>query len=177
MTAKKVDVELARSALSYDPETGKLYWKWRDDVLLRHNVRYAGKEAFTAVRGGYKCGALSNKTFQAHRVAWAIFYGSDADGEIDHVNGDRSDNRISNLRVVDRTDNARNSATRSDNSSGRVGVRYWVTRGRWVACLSRKTIGYFKTFDEAVKAREEAEIKAGYHKNHGRKKSPLSGAG
>lgn len=176
MPAKKIDVEIAKSALFYDPESGKLYWRWRNDVLLRHNKRYAGKEAFTSLRNGYKCGALHNSSFQAHRMAWAIFHGKDADGEIDHINGDRSDNRILNLRNVDRTKNAQNSATRKDNTSGHVGVRYWPERGKWVACLSRKTLGYFKTFEDAVEARKAAEASAGYHANHGRKKSPLSGA-
>jgi hypothetical protein len=176
MPMKKIDVGFAKSALLYDPRTGKLFWRWRDDVLLRHNRRYAGKEAFTSTRQGYKCGALGGKAFQAHRIAWAISHGEDPDDEIDHINGDRSDNRIENLRKVDRTLNTQNSGIRHDNTSGHVGVRYWAERGKWVACLSRKTLGYFKTFEDAVAARKKAELDAGYHVNHGRKKSPLAGA-
>lgn len=96
-------------------------------------------------------------------------HGVDPD-DIDHINGDPSDNRLENLRNVSHEVNGRNLARRKNNTSGVTGVSRHGSK--WVAriCPSRRTIyiGIFDSFDDAVAARRAAEVKYGYHPNRGR---------
>lgn len=166
--------EIISSLVDYDPETGKIFWKERDISTfklrrtgLAFNSTHAGKEAFTATDGrGYKSGRIFDKTYHAHRVAWAAFFGVWPD-VIDHINGDRSDNRLKNLRSVSKADNARNR-----RSFGKaLGVNFDPRRGKWRAriTVARKEIhiGYFDTEDEALAARLIAQKEHGFHENHG----------
>lgn len=163
--------ELLRQLIDYDPETGKLYWKERPERLFTSsrmwkswNSRYAGKEAFTAYLNGYKQGMIFYSTLYAHRVAWAIFYGEWPEDQIDHINCDRSDNRIKNLRGASLTENNRNTLISSNNTSGVKGVSM-ARSGRWVAKIrdGNKNIhlGTFDSIDEAAEAYSCANLK--YH--------------
>lgn len=161
----------------YDAETGELFWRRRPESMFpdpasaaRWNGRYAGKRALTAkTKAGYLTGLLFRKHVKAHSVAWAIAHGR-WPYEIDHINGDKSDNRIANLREVTRQENSRNRGMRSDNCTGVAGVS--KRRGRWLARIqgdSREvTLGTFDTLTEAAAARKAAERRFGYHENHGR---------
>lgn len=174
-----------RRLLSYDPETGELTWKERPVWLGKPgnktisanvkgwNTKYAGKPAFTAPDpAGHLRGNILRTCCLAHRVAWAIHHGEWPSDQIDHINGDPSDNRIVNLRDVDQLTNCKNVSLRSDNSSGRVGVGWYPKREKWRAriCVNKRqmTLGYFDSFDEAVAAREVAEARHDFHPNHGR---------
>ena len=97
----------------------------------------------------------------AHRVAWMIHNGDIPDGMvIDHINGIRGDNRISNLRLATRSQNAVNSGMRSSNTSGQKGVYMNKQVGKWVAEIKvdgrRKRIGTFSDIDEAAVAYQMA---------------------
>tara|TARA_R110000787_G_C13248677_1_gene429137 strand:- start:202 stop:756 length:555 start_codon:yes stop_codon:yes gene_type:complete len=173
------DPKMLRKLLDYNPETGELTWKERtadmfaqDGQMKSWNTRWAGKPAFTADNGnGYLCGSISGISYRAHRVAWAMCHGKWPD-EIDHINGIRRDNRIFNLRSVTRTENNRNAARRKDNASGCVGVSWEQSRGKWLAHIkvNKKNInlGRFSEKSEAIAARQAAEVKYGFHENHGR---------
>lgn len=128
----------------------------------------------TSVRHGYMCGEIFNKPVSAHRVAFTIYHGKRPDGEVDHINGNRSDNRISNLRDTTRTVNARNMKKSAANQSGVTGVSFYKSSGRWQSRIMADGkylhLGYFDRFDDAVSARKSAEKKLGYHPNHGRAK-------
>jgi hypothetical protein len=169
-----------RVLLSYNPEDGKLYWKERPASMFRDdgaasaqtrcaiwNARFAGMPAFTADKGdGRRAGNIFGRTYLAHRVAWAVFYGAWPLGEIDHINGNTADNRIDNLRDVSRTVNSRNMPRRADNKSGATGVcRH---QSKWMVRLGNKYVGVYGTFEEALAARKTAEAAADYHNNHGR---------
>lgn len=171
--------ELLRILLSYESETGVFTWKSRPQSMFNSarsfsvwNKRYSGKPAFTAKMRRYGCGSVLGFDFLAHRVAWAIHYGVWPSGEIDHINGNPSDNRIENLRDVDHKDNMRNVKKLSTNNSGVVGVCWDKYYGKWLATIhngkKQESIGRFNDFDAAVRARKEAEIRHGYHENHGR---------
>lgn len=166
-----------RGLLSYDTTTGQLWWRSRPREMFSDlrsfrtwNSRFANKPAFTATHSeGYKVGRIQGVTLFAHRVLWTIVHG-EADGEIDHINGDRSDNRLANLRLVSRSENRRNVKKPINNRSGTVGVNQ---RGeRWVASIQcdNKThhLGTFDCFEEAVTARRDAEALHQFHLNHGR---------
>jgi len=100
-----------------------------------------------------------------------MVYGIDPEF-IDHINGNRADNTIKNLRSVSQTENARNTKRKKHNTSGVSGV-HWVKKDqRWLATIYHKGkrigLGQYKSFDAAVAARKLGEQVYGYHKNHGR---------
>lgn len=165
--------EYLRKALRYEPETGKLFWRERDDVPKEVNTRWAGKEAFTCVMGaGYKKGRINKTPFYAHRVIMAMVNGEWPPEEVDHISGDKTDNRLSNLRLVTKAENQRNKRRRSDNTSGHIGV-YWAKReGKWCARITaggrKKNLGLFSRKADAIAARKAAEAEHGFHENHGR---------
>lgn len=132
-------IEEMRAALNYDAETG---------IIWRGQNKAGGDKGNGYIRLRFK-----GTRYAAHRIAWALHYGEWPHGEIDHINRDRSDNRISNLRVVSRSENMRNR--------GRVaGVH--KEKGRWRAYIFKDQklwhLGMFACFGGAIKARRNAEI-------------------
>jgi hypothetical protein len=169
--------------LEYDCLTGNLTWKPRSHAtepfaraaeIVRWNKRFAGRTAGTLARNGYTVLCIRDRQYKAHRVCYAIGAGADTASlrhiYIDHVNGDRSDNRIANLRAATTGDNNRNARLSARNKSGVVGVA--IKRNGFEASISynnvRYFIGRFSTVDDAAKARKDFEKKLGYHPNHGR---------
>lgn len=169
-----------RQLLSYDPATGRMHWRQRGPneipdrrIRATWNARYSGREAFARLSAsGYLCGLVLGGKWQAHRVAWAIYYGAWPKGEIDHINGLRNDNRIANLRVVNRAENAKNLSRRSRTKSGIMGVCWHEPCGKWHARITVKgkvhCLGYFALLSDASAARKDAEARFGFHANHGR---------
>ncbi len=168
------------SVLRADFEAGKLYWlarshdRFRSEALAkRWNTRYAGKEAFTSLDGnGYLAGTINAVAYQAHRVVWLLATGEWPKDQIDHINGCRTDNRLTNLRSVTQAENARNKKTPATNRSGVPGVCWDKASGKWLATIKlsgkQKHLGRFEQFDDAVASRKSAEAEYGYHQNHGR---------
>lgn len=179
--------EMVKRVLRYEPETGALYWLPRPPSMFpqallppdyrakKWNDRYAGKLAFTMKdRLGYCCGSIFAVQYKAHRIIWLYMTG-ESPAEIDHINGDTSDNRWQNLRAATRTINARNLKLRKDNKTGMPGIsrtasgKYSVTVGVGGETLC---LGTFASFEMAKKARQEAQDVYGYHANHGRAEPP-----
>ncbi len=165
-----------RQIIDYEPETGSMWWKVRDRSLFAResdwrtfNKRFAGKRVGNINDKGYYATQLFGRHIGCHRAAWAHYYGEWPD-QIDHVNGDRTDNRIANLRNVSHRENSKNRKVREDNRTGQTGV--YEVKGRWVALINtdkgRFFIGRFKEYADAVFARKIAEKCFGYHENHGR---------
>lgn len=180
-----VSVERLRTIISYDPKTGALTWLPRTSDWFRKtnhdsehrakiwNARYAGTPALAAIeKWGYGHGDILAKRYKAHRVAWALFHGAWPEHEIDHINGIRSDNRITNLRCVTHKDNGRNVALSSANKSGVIGVCWDSRCEKWSAQIkvNQKKIhlGLFENIESAAEARKRAEMEYGFHPNHGR---------
>lgn len=166
--------ELLRERLDYNPESGALTWKIRNrdsfDKDVSHkiwNSRLAGMPAFTCVNSsGYYQGSINNKLFYAHRVIWKWMTGSDP-VQIDHINGDRLDNKWNNLRSVTDAGNKKNQGFRSDNRSGETGVYFLKRTGRWYSRVAKRHLGYFSSLEEAKVARDAVLLEEGYHPNHG----------
>jgi len=119
--AAKVSVERLSQAVEYNGETGSFVWKTRpvehfeggltsaEVKAQRWNGKYAGRPAFTCVDPrGYSKGMIDQKMVWAHRVALALRDGEWPQGEVDHINRNKRDNRIQNLRVVTHQQNAMN---------------------------------------------------------------------
>lgn len=166
--------EYLKERLSYDPKTGLLFWKHSDQHSVQWNGRWAGKEAFTSTgKNGYKIGRIDYIGYLAHRVIWAISHNY-WPNIIDHIDGDRINNLLTNLRECTPTQNSMNAALPSHNSSGYIGVSWDKKAKKWNANIgipntrTKKSLGFFVSFDEAVSARKQAELFYGYHINHGR---------
>jgi hypothetical protein len=161
-----------------------LYWRERNpDLFLDNgntaahscnawNAKNANKKAFTSYDGnGYLHGRIFGVAYQAHRVIWAMQNNNWPEEFIDHINGIRDDNRLSNLRCASMTDNNRNMRLSVRNKSGCVGVLLHKPTNKWIASIgvNGKSVhlGYFLEKSDAIDARKKAEIKYGYHENHG----------
>ena len=164
-----------REIMSYDSKTGFLYWKHRKDMPNNWNTRFTNKKIKT---NNANCAGITyngTRFYMAyHRLIWCYYYGKwpESDLVIDHINGNFRDNRIVNLRLVTHTENNKNRSTPKDNTSGHLGIHRVKNRGKWQVQIGvngkNVHVGYFKNKDDAIAARKEAEIKYGYHKNHGR---------
>jgi len=124
---------------------------------------------------GYLYGKVFGKNYLAHRVMWALEYGTWPDGDIDHVNQNKTDNRICNLRTASKTENARNKTTYKNNTSGFVGVSRCKNKWRAYVTVDRKQVhlGLFTTEKQANNARMKANSRYSFSQNHGTIKQML----
>lgn len=165
-------IEQLTTALEYRAGTGEILFKPRTSARACWNARHAGKRALsTKGADGYLRGYLFSEMTLAHRVAFALHVGRSDIGFIDHINGNRSDNRACNLREVSRSENARNKARPSNSTTGYIGVsRTHDGKFRAHITINNKTkhLGRFDSLIDAIVARKSAERKFGFHLNHGR---------
>src|SRR6267378_3706505 len=118
----EIRVRNLRWLLEYDPVTG---------IFVRLTGRYRGKQVgYINPRGRLMIG-LGRQKYFAHRLAWLYVHGKWPDGELDHINGDASDNRIVNLRPATRSQQNANCPARRTNALGIKGVS--LDRGRYRA--------------------------------------------
>jgi len=155
-----------KELLNYDPETGVFTW------ISRRGSKAAGSVAGTPhYKQGYIRIKIDGEMYSAHRLAWLYVYGEWPKHETDHINHDRQDNRIENLRSVTRHQNARNRTLRSDSTSGVVGVNWFKRNQKWGARIFKNGkfvfLGLFERFEDAVEARKNASVEYGFHQNHG----------
>lgn len=170
---------LLKELLHYDPETGVFTWERRGHSTFATigaakswNIKYPGTAAGSINSDGYIGIGIKWKIYKAHRLVWLYVHGQWPEDQIDHINHDRADNRLLNLREVTPQENSQNRKPDSLNTSGIVGVCFHKAAKKWYSQINinkRCTyLGVFDDFDDAVKARKEAEVKYGYHENHGK---------
>ena len=104
---------------------------------------------------------VAGKTVTEHRLAWFYTHGCWPNGDLDHINRVRYDNRLDNLREATRSENCQNQPIRKTNKSGATGAYYHKVSGKWAASInvSKKQIhlGVYDTLEEAVQVRRNAE--------------------
>lgn len=142
-----------KELVSYDAETGVFKRLKQTSPRIKVGQSAGWKDAY-----GYLSICLHGKKWKAHRLAWLFVYGQFPKKEIDHINGIKDDNRICNLRDVDRLTNELNKGIQSNNTSGFKGVSLQKQSGKWEAYVCRagkkKSLGVYETPELAAKARE-----------------------
>lgn len=153
--------------LRYYKRTGLLAWS-KNSGKQGQAVCHTAKDGYLMIfitMDGIKC------RFMAHRIAWLKAYRTMPTGEIDHINGDRSDNRIENLRDVPKFLNSRNAAKRKDNTSGVSGVYWDSTANAWRAAVrvngSRRYVGVYHSLDSAKVAVNDFRAANEFTERHG----------
>jgi hypothetical protein len=171
--------EYLKECLRYQRTTGKLFWNERPMEHFKgphsrntFNSQNADKEAFTFVTDkGYKKGTLDGVSYPAHRIIFKMVHNEEPD-EIDHQDGNKLNNAIHNLMGVDHRGNSKNRKLGSNNQSGYHGIRWNQEKRKWQATIYvmgvSTHLGFFDDKDEAIAARQRAEVEHGYHPNHGR---------
>lgn len=162
--------------LRYNHKTGELIWRKRPRHHFKNNqafgawnTKFSGMVAGNEQHGYIKI-KLDGKTYSAHRLAWLYTKGC-WPRVIDHIDGDKSNNRIENLRDVSFQENMLNKRRSTRNKTGLSGVHWATNEGRWKAQIARgkdrRFLGTFDCFLSACCARKRAEKLLGFHENHG----------
>lgn len=160
--------ERANFLFRYDPVDGKLYWK--NKTAPRSNRIVIGQEVGNVFCGGrYLQTSVDQRKYLIHRIIWMMHYGKFPSFQIDHIDGDGLNNRISNLRDVPDLDNKRNMSRRIDNKSGITGISWHRKGKKWVVQIQDKGehvyLGLFSSIEEAAIARRNAEERIGFLDN------------
>ena len=177
-TEYEISNEQLRKMVHYNPETGVFIWKEREPLTRGDklfNTRFAGKEAgglSENANDGYLRIKVKGTTIKAHRLAFVLMGEGWPIYDVDHINGDITDNRWRNLRKTNRKANSRNQKLYNNNVSGYPGIFWHSTKNRWCAQIgsaeNREHLGCYNDFNEALEIRQEREVQLGYHENHGR---------
>mgnify|MGYP003442342832 CR=1 FL=1 len=165
--------EALRQLLDYDPETGVLTWRQRPREMFSSdmqwktwNTRFSGQTATTVKKDtGYRTGGIWGVSYKAHRLIWVIMTGREPASLIDHIIGDKADNRWENLRLTDKSGNGCNRAAPVTNTSGLKGASWDKLQSKWRAQIQHrgKTI-YLGLFDTPEAA--HAAYASAAHKMH-----------
>lgn len=153
----KIHDDELRRVLGYDPETGAFTW-----LVCRSRSARRGSTAGTLQKRGYVAIGFRKRVYRAHRLAWFFVYGEWPPTEIDHIDGDPTNNRISNLRLATRSQNNANTRCRRDSGSGVKGVGRHQKSGKWRARIEvngkSKFLGLFDRIEDASNAYQRAAV-------------------
>lgn len=140
--------ERLKELLDYDPETGVFTWK-----VYRGGRTKKGEKAGNVNGEGYTHIKVDGKQYKAHRLAWLYMYGTFPNKDIDHINRNKIDNSIYNLREVSNQQNSWNQKVAKNNTSGFTGVTWYKRVGKWGAYIKvdykRKHLGFFAAPEQA----------------------------
>jgi hypothetical protein len=147
----KLTQERLKQVLNYEPESGNFTWKSaRSSVLIGEIAGHTSKQT------GYRLVGVDGSLFLAHRLAWLYVHGEFPSASIDHVDRNRLNNSIGNLRTATQSQNAFNSPARSTSKSGFKGVSWCHVTSKWRATATingkQKSLGRHKELRNAVSA-------------------------
>ena len=155
--------EYADGVLIWRERTKEMFsaGKYQSRCCNMWNLKYTGKSAGADNGTGYLVARVDGITRLVSRLVYIYFNGDIGDFEIDHINRNKQDNRIENLRAVDRSLNLRNTGVKKNNTSGVKGVVFHKRDKKWYATIGidskKKHIGSFNTIKQASEARKNAE--------------------
>jgi hypothetical protein len=158
----EIDQDLLRKLFAYDAESGVFKRIGR----LKRGGQVVACDFVTNSKSthGYYQYTIKDHTFDVHRLIWMWVHGKWPDGDIDHINGNRQDNRWENLRVVSRTENLRNTGRKTEPKYGHVGV--YAHGKTWRVSIGAEGKAGFVSYEEAVAYRQKRERELGYSENH-----------
>jgi HNH endonuclease/AP2 domain len=156
--------EELKSAFEYEPLTGIVRWKENRSNMVQGSI------AGCTHGSGYKVVTINSKSYKLHRVIWIMLFNQIPDGfYIDHINGNKIDNRLENLRLATNSQNQQNRPAPKNSSSGYRGVTWHKQVNKWMAriCHNQKriTIGFFDTAEQAYEAYKAEAKKLYSHAN------------
>jgi len=139
--------------MRYDRINGEFTWLYRPEIPKWINARVVGKQAGYIGKDGYRTIRIDGVNYSAHRLAWLYVHGEWPSTEIDHIDRDRANNALSNLRVASHSSNCVNKRVLS--ASGYKGVTWHRGVGKWQAQIERGgKVHYLGVFDDKLEAAE-----------------------
>jgi hypothetical protein len=153
-------LEIVESYLNYNSETGIGVWK---RTSIKNGKMEIGSTAGSIQHNGYIYISFFSKKYAAHRLFWLLYYKQDPGSKfIDHIDRNRLNNKIANLRLVTASENALNATTRLNTHTGIIGVCYHIGKKKFSAQIKinykQYHLGYFEKIEDAIAARRKAEI-------------------
>lgn len=168
----QLDKTIIQEWFDYSPKTGRLFWKKSPGRRV-----HAGDEAGSISTNHYRVVQFQSKNYLVHILIWIFHYGYVPNGfEVDHIDHKRLNNKVINFRLVSCLENNHNKSIFKNNTSGHTGIYYDYKINKWRVQIEvlkkgekRKNthIGSFECIEDAIEARKKAEVKYGFHKNHG----------
>lgn len=156
-----ITAEQVHDLLDYNQLTGKFTARFYSGKTYKSKV-YPGKSMGTIGGNGAITITLLGRSYPAHRLAWLWTHGEFPPYLLDHINRDRTDNRIANLRPADRAENGWNANKKKNNTSGVTGVWADKRKGGWCAEIfvrgKKHYLGKYETIEEASTIRRKAEL-------------------
>lgn len=170
----KINQKLLIKLIHYNPKTGELVRIAK--LNKEHNIFPCKKFKPQSItpHGYYQLNILG-RPYTLHRLIFLYMTGSFPKEDVDHIDGNRLNNKWNNLREVSRGKNLKNIGLRSTNKSGHIGVYCRKDTKKYSAYINHKgkkySLGDFEKYEDAVKVRLKAEIEFGFHRNHGKRKA------
>lgn len=145
-------------SLEYNKETGKIFRNGREAGYINYY--------------GYRVISVNGKRYLAHHLVWFLEFNRFPINQLDHINHNRSDNRIDNLREVSNQENNQNCSRKITNKSGYTGISWDKVNNKWRSSIfyngKSYNLGRYNLLEDAINARKLANIKFGFHENHGK---------
>lgn len=166
------DYELAKKLFYYEPETGKVFRIAK--LTWKRNIKPCKPREIKDINNyGYIQVSFQGRPFGLHRIIFLLMTGSFPANDVDHIDGDRLNNKWENLREVARCENLRNIGIKSSNSTGYHGVSFRKDTGKFTVYIDFDGVRYrggsFTDLKDAVNKRREMETSFGFHENHGKR--------
>lgn len=157
-----------KEVLIYDATNG--HFRWNPQLSVK-GIPSGCRAGSVETRSGYRRIKIHGTSYAEHRLAWLYSYGDWPKGVIDHLDHNRSNNALCNLRDVSQAENMKNTKQVSGTITGHQGIWYNSKTNRYVAeiTVAGKKVyqRVFRTCNQAIEAREAELIKHGFHENHG----------
>jgi len=155
-----------KQQVKYNPTTGVFTW-----IVSKSKIQKHANAGTLDKSDGYRKITINGTQYKEHRLAVLYMTGQFPKHQVDHINHIRHDNRWCNLREVTHSQNGKNQKLSILNTTGVSGLHWYEATKKWQVSIrvsgKKKHLGYFINKDDAISARHKAEVKYGFHKNHG----------